>query len=145
MLGMPMWSVTEERVEALIEEMRKKKQAREDLEKKDVHTLWVEDLDAFEETLTKHEAQEEADRLAHGVKNSEGGRKGRKGAKKGAGAKKPAAVKGSPRPKKGVAKTQGKLDFNEKSKTIKPKEKDPSEMSLKERMAARFGKDIPMK
>ena len=115
---MPMWSVTEERVEALIEEMRKKKQVRDDLERKDVHALWVEDLDALEEVLTKHEAQEEADRLAHGVKRSEGGRRGRKGAKGaaakgGAGAKKPAG-KEAAQPKKGAATAQGKLNFGEK-------------------------------
>lgn len=115
---MPMWSVTEERVEALIEEMRKKKQVRDDLERKDAQALWVEDLDALEEALTKHEAQEEADRLAHGVKRSEDGRRGRKGAKGaaakgGAGAKKPAG-KGAAQPKKGAATAQGKLNFGEK-------------------------------
>ena len=149
MLGMPMWSVTEERAAALEEEMRRKKQAREDLEAKHPHTLWIEDLDALEHVLSAHEAQEEADRAAQGKVNA-GGKRGRKGAKR-APAK---AVKGSDQkaigqggagPKKatGAAATgQAKLDFGSKKAAAKPKQ--PEQLSLKERMAARYGGDIPM-
>ena len=152
LLGMPMWSVTEERVEALIEEMRKKRQARDDLEGLDARALWVRDLDAFEEALAKHEAQEEADRLAVQPKKPEGPRKGgRKGArgaaaKGGAPARKPAG-KGAGQVKtaaQGAATGQAKLGFGSGTKPRSPKPKAPAEMSLKERMAARFGGDIPM-
>ena len=81
LLGMPMWSITLERAEALVEEMRKSKQTREDLAKRHHHDLWIEDLDKLEEVLSKHEAQEEADRVAQGAINEQGGRKGKRGKK----------------------------------------------------------------
>ena len=47
LLSMPMWSVTEERVEQLIRQMNEKKQEHDALLDKHPHDLWREDLDAF--------------------------------------------------------------------------------------------------
>ena len=150
LLGMPMWSLTMERAAALVEEMRKSRQEREDLAKRHHHDLWRDDLDALEAVLTKHEAQEEADRVAQGAIKEQGGRKGKRGGKK-APAKQPA---------KGAAKDQTKKPIpkgvsNEKmipakgvgKKAPTPKAKDPDDMTLRERMAARGlakEKDMPM-
>ena len=53
LLSMPMWSVTEERVEQLLRQMRDKKEEHDALERKGIHQLWTEDLDAFLAELDK--------------------------------------------------------------------------------------------
>jgi len=63
---MPIWSLTDERVEDLKRQMETKKQEYEVLFNKHIHSLWNEDLDQFLAELTKYEEQEERDRLAHG-------------------------------------------------------------------------------
>ena len=77
-----MWSVTEERVEQLLRQMRDKKEEHDALERKSIHQLWSEDLDAFVAELDKVWEQEEIDRLKHGAVKNEGKRKRRAPAKK---------------------------------------------------------------
>ena len=73
-----MWSVTEERIDQLLKQMRDKKQEYDELEAKSIQQLWCEDLDAFMIELDKVWAQEEADRLKHGGVKNEGKNKRRK-------------------------------------------------------------------
>ena len=84
---MALWALTEERVEQLIREMNEKKLEHDALAAKHIHTLWTEDLDAFETELAAVWAKEEEERLRHGGVKNEGKRKGGK-AKKGPAAKK---------------------------------------------------------
>lgn len=65
LLTMPMWSLCEEKVEELIELMKKKKQELEALKGTHIYTLWNNDLDEFLRVLDAYEEQEERDRLAH--------------------------------------------------------------------------------
>lgn len=85
LLSMPMWSVTEERVDQLLKLMQDKKDEHDILEAKTIYELWCTDLDAFTIELDKVWAQEEADRLKHGGVKNEGNKKRRR-----APAKKPA-------------------------------------------------------
>ena len=91
LLGMPMWSVTEERVIQLERQMREKKHEYDVLKEKPIHALWTEDLDAFLVELKRVWAKEEDERLKLGGVKNDG--KGRKGAKKRAPAKKGATGK----------------------------------------------------
>ena len=69
-MGMPMWSLTEEKIDELIKQMNAKKEEHDALLKRHPFDLWNEDLDEFLVALEKYEEQEEKDRLAHGgVKN----------------------------------------------------------------------------
>jgi len=67
---MPIYSLTEEKVEEIQKQMNEKRNEYKALAKKSIHDLWNEDLDNFEEELTKYEEKEEADRVQiKGVKN----------------------------------------------------------------------------
>lgn len=140
---MPMWSVTEERVEALVKQMNEKKEEHDYLQKKHIFQLWEDDLDAFEAELTKIEEKEEKDRLMHGgVKND--GKKGKRKAVKAKGGQKKQIKKNEPENEPMInkpAKRQRKVQIETKT-TFKPK--DPENMTLKERMAAKFGGDLPI-
>ena len=62
LLGMPMWSVTEERVNQLIRLMDTKKIEHDNLSARTIYELWTEDLDAFQKELADEWAREEIDR-----------------------------------------------------------------------------------
>ena len=94
LLGMPLWSLTEERVAQLIQQMQNKKEEHDALEKKPIFQLWEEDLDAFLASLTEYEEQEEKDRIGMGVLKGEGGKKKRNGP-----AKKKGDIITAPKPK----------------------------------------------
>ena len=66
LLSMPLWSLTEERVISLEQQMMNKKNEHDVLEKRSIFEIWNEDLNALLECLTKIEEQEERDRLAEG-------------------------------------------------------------------------------
>lgn len=53
---MPLWSLTKERVESLIEQMNKKKDEHDLLEKMEVFDIWNSDLDKMLQCLTDVEA-----------------------------------------------------------------------------------------
>jgi len=99
--------------------------------------------------LTKHEAQEEADRVAQGAIKEQGGRKGKRGGKK-APAKQPAKGAVKDQTKKPIPKggsTEKKIPAKGVGKKPPtPKATNPDDMTLRERMAARFAKekDMPM-
>lgn len=65
LLTMPLWSLSEEKVEELIGQMNKKRQELETLRKTHIYELWNNDLDEFLAALEKYEEQEEKDRKAH--------------------------------------------------------------------------------
>ena len=76
LLGMPMWSVTEERVNQIVNLMNQKKQEHDTLQVKHIHEIWTEDLDAFIFELKRVWAQEEQERLRlGGVKASAKGKR----------------------------------------------------------------------
>jgi DNA topoisomerase-2 len=52
---MPMWSLTEEKIDELIKQMNAKKQEHDALYKRHPFDLWNEDLDAFLIALDKYE------------------------------------------------------------------------------------------
>lgn len=69
---MALWSLTEEKVAALEQQLKDKKSEFEDLQGTHVYKLWDRDLDTFLTELTKYEEKEEADRKAHVAKQSGG-------------------------------------------------------------------------
>jgi len=64
LLSMPMWNLSQEKIEELIRLMNEKKRERTILEAKHVHEIWNEELDHFEKVLTTYEEKEEKERLA---------------------------------------------------------------------------------
>ena len=119
LLSMPLWSLTEERVNKLIADMNQKKSEHDTLEKRHIYDLWDEDLTKMLECLTKVEEQEERDRLqAGGVKNE--GKKGRRKPVKAAA--------------KAAAKSGDKPIKVPKAKAPAPKV-DPHDLPLFERLA----------
>ena len=66
---MSLWSLSEEKVEELIELMKKKKQELDTLKETHIFTLWNNDLDEFLNVLQKYEEDEEKDRKAHKRQN----------------------------------------------------------------------------
>ena len=99
LLSMALWSLTEERIAKLEAKLQETERAYSDLEATHIHVLWDRDLERFLDELTKYEAQEEADRMAHKAKGRNGGAGGRR--------------KNKPRPKPKPAKQPGQssLDF----------------------------------
>ena len=128
--------------------MNEKKQEHDGLLKRHEHDLWREDLDAFAEALEIEWAREERDRLAQGAKKGEVA-KG-KGRRRAPAKKAKAAIQDRP----GQEPENEPMSANKVKKPRKPrqmgaaeatmKQKEPEEMSLRERMAAKFGKDMPM-
>lgn len=59
-----MWSLTEEKIEQLIKEMKEKKDQHDALLNMHYFKMWEKDLDEFLQALDKYEEQEERDRLA---------------------------------------------------------------------------------
>ena len=146
LLSMPMWSLTEEKVEQLIKLMNEKKMQYDILKKKAPTDLWTDDLDAFKVELDKVWEQEEKDRLKNGgVKNE-----GKKGKRKAAN-NPPARKKNQPEQEpenKPKPKPKSKKGKNPKSaaesQASTPKKKNTDDMTLRERMMANFSKDMKM-
>ena len=71
LLSMPLWSLSEEKVEELNRQMNNKKDDHDNLEKTHIHALWERDLDTFLDALALQEEIDERDRCSHkGVKNN---------------------------------------------------------------------------
>jgi len=94
LLTMPLWALSEEKIEELTAQMNKKKDEHDQLSATHIHTLWGEDLDALLAALGKQEEEDERDRLAHKTLKNEGKKGGRRGVKGAAPAqnKKPAKL-----------------------------------------------------
>lgn len=73
---MPLWSLTEEKIEELTISMNKKKDEHAALAGRHVHELWKEDLENLEDALVKQEALDERDRQAHKGMSVGGKKKG---------------------------------------------------------------------
>lgn len=78
LLSMPIFNLTEEKVEELQKLLKDKRAEYDRLLEMHIFEIWNNDLDAFLEALQKHEDQEERDRLAHKGGTAGGGRKGAK-------------------------------------------------------------------
>jgi DNA topoisomerase-2 len=122
-MSMPLWSLTEERVNDLINQMNKKKDEHDTLAKRHIYELWNADISEMLTVLDAVEIQEEKERAAQGGLKNEGRGKGKKRAPVKAAVK--AAAKGETAPVKVP-----------KAKPIEAK-KDPSQMSLMERLQMR--------
>ena len=59
LLSMPLWSLTEERVDDLIKQMNNKKNEHDSLQKRHIFDLWNEDLTNMLKVLTQIEEKEE--------------------------------------------------------------------------------------
>ncbi|CDJ41830.1 DNA topoisomerase II, putative [Eimeria tenella] len=110
LVGMPLWSLTTEKVEDLKRQLRDKEVELENLRQTDIRTLWLKDLDALLEAIEKQEVadqkQREADLAFHKHLENKKGLKGLTAFKG-----KPKAVKGgAPKaaPKVGSAKSTSK-------------------------------------
>lgn len=82
LLKMPLWSLSEEKVRDLTNQMKNKKDDHDELEALHIHALWERDLDALLDALAKQEELDERDRLAHKGMKVEGNRTGRGRGKK---------------------------------------------------------------
>lgn len=68
---MPIWNLTEEKVEELKRLLREKEMNYEALLQMSIYQIWKSDLDNFLKVLKEYEDEEEADRAAMGgVKNN---------------------------------------------------------------------------
>ena len=65
LLTMPLWSLSEEKIEDLSKQMKNKKSEHDQLEKTHIYQLWDTDLNIFLNALDKQEELDEKDRLAH--------------------------------------------------------------------------------
>lgn len=161
LLTMPLWSLSEEKIAELTNQMNNKKDDHDQLEATHINTLWGRDLDAFLAALTKQEELDEKDRLAHKSAKIEGGKGGRGRAKKplAAAPNKKGAQSGAA-PKKTIKKIQGasqregqgssgakirdgsenRAKPNRKKDSLSPK-KEKAELSLRERLALKAGVD----
>ena len=61
---MPMWNLTEEKIDELIKQMNEKRLEHDNLQKMHHFKMWENDLDEFLQELDKYEEKEERDRLA---------------------------------------------------------------------------------
>jgi len=95
---MPLWSLTEERINDLENQMNKKKDEHDSLAKKHIYELWNTDISEMLAVLEAVEIQEEKERAAQGGLKNEGKGKGKKRAPVKAAVK--AAVKGETAPVK---------------------------------------------
>ena len=62
---MPLWSLSDEKINELMDQMNKKKSEYETLKGTHIYQLWQADLDSLLQALDKQEEKEEKDRLAH--------------------------------------------------------------------------------
>lgn len=77
LLTMPLWSLSQEKVEELTIAMEAKKLEHDNLAATHFHQLWKSDLDALLVAIGKQEEEDEKDRLAHkamGTQAKKGGR-----------------------------------------------------------------------
>ena len=127
LLGMPMWNLTEEKIDELEKLMLAKKHEHDALKKKHHFDLWREDLEVFKEALTKQEEKDERDRLAHGgVKNEAKAKR-----------KKP-AVKNAAMKKENANTTSTASETQKPQAVKKPKPQkvvDVTDLPLRERLA----------
>ena len=63
LLNMNLWSLTQEKIDKLLEQKENKEKELRTLEQTEVETLWDNDLNALEEELIKYEKMEEENRL----------------------------------------------------------------------------------
>ena len=135
---MPLWSLSEEKVEELTRQMNSKKDDHDQLEATHINKLWDNDLSTFLEALTKHEELEERDRLAHrGIKNDGKKAVARKRVNK-------PAQKDDVEfaaPVKKAAKPKETTKASKKSSPISPAAKPQPELSLRERLALKANMD----
>lgn len=123
--------------------MNEKKHDHDILEAKHIHELWRNDLDGFITEMEKCWEQEEVERLKHGSVKNEGKRKRKAPAKKGKAINNKREPENEPLIANKVRKASKKRSMAAAAaESIKPK--NPDEMTLRERMAGRFGKDMPM-
>ena len=88
MLTMQLWSLSEEKIQALEKLMRDKKIEYDTLKSKTIFQIWENDLQEFLAVLDDHEAKEEEARQAGGQVNAKSGKA--KGRNKGKSGKAPA-------------------------------------------------------
>ena len=72
---MPLWNLTEEKVNDLLRLLEEKKKDYRNLEATPISELWNTDLDRFLVSLEDYEEKEEKDRMAHGGMKNEGKKK----------------------------------------------------------------------
>jgi DNA topoisomerase-2 len=65
LLSLPLWSLSEEKVNDLVKQANLKKQEFDKLHASHIFELWNNDLEDFLEALDKQQAIEEKDRIAH--------------------------------------------------------------------------------
>jgi hypothetical protein len=161
LLTMPLWSLSEEKIEELNKQMNNKKDDHDNLEATHIFKLWERDLEEFLVALSKQEDKDERDRLAHkGIVNNGklgGKRKLNKPIPKAKPAKgeheiedeafapsiKSHKTKGELKPKKGkTSKTPAKKKKVQSSNEKSPPEQQPvKELSLRERLAMKANLD----
>ncbi|KAL5612572.1 uncharacterized protein BROUX77_002728 [Berkeleyomyces rouxiae] len=145
LLSMPIWSLTQERLERLLEQIARKKNEYDELEAKTAKDLWIVDLDAFceeWETQLRLDAEIRTDIRRKGRRASRkiGAGRGRKALKaddddynptaKGArGGTKKAAAAAKVAPEKTHMRFQEMFNNQEKKPKVKKEEEDDNFMS----------------
>jgi DNA topoisomerase-2 len=135
LLTMPLWSLSEEKIEELNNDMKKKKDDHDSLEKTHINEIWDRDLENFLVALTKQEDIDEKDRLSHKGVANEGKKKNRKKAIKAGKAEPNLKAKEAIEKLTDTKKPKAKVG-KQKKQDIDPVPNKPiEEMSLRERLA----------
>ncbi|XP_049270629.1 DNA topoisomerase 2-alpha [Rhipicephalus sanguineus] len=77
LLGMPLWSLTQERKDDLLKKRDEKREELQVLRRKSPENLWEEDLDAFSAKLDEVEQAQRDEENSTGVKTTKGSKAGR--------------------------------------------------------------------
>ncbi|KAL8274060.1 hypothetical protein Esti_001902 [Eimeria stiedai] len=144
LVGMPLWSLTSEKVEDLKRQLRDKEVELEGLRQADTKTLWRKDLDALLEGIEKQEAvdlkQRESDLAFHRQLESKKVLKGFASLTKKASAAKggPAKPTDKPGSAKSTSKARKKVHSSSDEETIsscEDSDQSPDELSLSDESA----------
>jgi DNA topoisomerase-2 len=133
LLTMPLWNLSEERVEELQRLLKEKRKEYDTLFAMPIFAIWEKDLDKFLVALQEQEDKEEKDRRMVAQSNHQGG-----GGKKKTGGQKKIMPKDnkkkptSPAPQKKKAETNGFL--KPKPKALPQKDTDDMQMSFMDRL-----------
>lgn len=152
LLGMPLWSLSYEKVEDLKKDVKKKEDELKIVEKTPLEDMWIKDIDEFLNVLDEVEEEEEKIRLKRPQVKGGGMKKPRANKKKDKDSdEKPKKIKEKPqgnsekKPKKaektgGDSEKKVKIKKQEKPKeTVQSKiEKDPKLLPLAERIEAKM-------
>lgn len=126
LLTMPLWALSEEKIEELSRSLSKKVDEHDTLEGTHIHEIWKQDLEVFLQALDQQEEKDEKARLANAGVRIEGKKGGRRKANK---PKAPKAIEEEQKKNKNESQKQGKQNKQDKPQDKEKKEKKPKKVT----------------